>query len=590
MKSIKDIWPIIEYWAQDEYFDSATRAEIQILIHDQNEKELVDRFYQDLEFGTGGLRGILGAGINRMNIYTVRRAGQGLANYLKKIFLGIPEIKISISYDNRYWSYEFACETAGIMAANGITAYLFEELTPTPILSFSVRYLGAQAGVMITASHNPPQYNGYKVYWDDGGQIILPHDNGIIGQVLAITDYRSITWMDFQTGLQKGLIRFIPPDLLNSYYQKVNLLRFRSDIDSQIGIIYTSLHGTGLKPVVHTLKQRGFVNVRTVPSQTSYDPNFSTVTSPNPENKEALVLAEQYARENRGEIIVATDPDSDRMAAVVLHDEIYHYLNGNQTSALMAYYVFESLRAQGNLPSRPVLIKTVVTSDLQNQIADYYKAECIEVLTGFKYIAEQIQIIETETHNSRHYVFGSEESYGYLIGTFVRDKDAITAVSTLCEMAAYYKTQGKTLIDVLYSLYDRFGYFTDSLINVNLSGQEGQSQIKKIMQSLRDNPPHSIMNLKVIEIKDYQKQQVINLTSNQTYSLPQPKSNVLTFILEDESKISARPSGTEPKIKFYFGVRITQPVSLQDRIRNGNNHIHRLEQTFMEIIQSVQHQ
>ncbi|MBP7461822.1 MAG: phospho-sugar mutase [Candidatus Delongbacteria bacterium] len=588
MKSIHDIGPLVEYWAHDEYFDLATRQEIQALIRDRNDTELLDRFYQDLEFGTGGLRGILGAGINRMNIYTVRRAGQGLANYLKSNFAGMGEIKLSISYDNRHQSLEFARETACVMAANGITAYLFPELMPTPILSFSVRYLKAQAGVMITASHNPPQYNGYKVYWEDGAQIIAPHDIGIIEQVVAISDYRAIQWIDFQTGIKQARIRIIESDLLDAYYGQVGSLRYRDSVDLSLPIIYTSLHGTGLKPVLHSLKQRGFTNVKTVPGQTPYDPDFSTVSSPNPENKEALKLAETYARENQGEIIVATDPDSDRMAVVVFHQGDYHYLNGNQTSAIMAYYVFESLRATNQLPSRPVLIKTVVTSDLQNQIAADYQAECIEVLTGFKYIAEQIRIFESESPDPRHYVFGSEESYGYLLGTFVRDKDAITAVTTLCEMAAYYKTQGLTLIDVLHSLYDRFGYFTDSLINVSLSGQEGQTRIKTIMQTLRDNPPLTIMDREVVEIRDYQTRQSTNLRSKRISSLPQPRSNVLTFILDDESKISARPSGTEPKIKFYFGVRIAHPISLKERILKGDNYIRHLEHAFMNLIQSGQ--
>ncbi len=576
-----------QYWATDRYFDPQTQKEIQSLLDDNNSKELTERFYQDLEFGTGGLRGIIGAGTNRMNPYVVRRATQGLANYINQQFPSMEEPRVAISYDNRHFSPEFAREAAGVLAANGIRAFLFPELAPTPLLSFAVQELRAQAGIMVTASHNPPQYNGYKVYWDDGGQVVAPHDDGIIDQVNAINDFSNIKHIAWEDALQAQKVEFISDNLVETYYDNLNKLRFRDDFDPNIKIVYTPLHGAGYRYVIRALTERGFNHIIPVKEQCVYDPEFSTVKSPNPENPEAFEYAEKLAHLHEADLILATDPDSDRMAVVARHLDRYYYFNGNQTSALLAYYLFESLEASHKLPPNPVLIKTIVTSDLQNRIADRYKAECVEVLTGFKYIAEQMRLFETELDNRKQFVFGSEESYGYLAGTFVRDKDAVLACALISEMCAYYKKLGKTLYDVMVQLYLTFGYHTESLINVNMKGVEGQEKIKLIMDALRQHSPRHIGSSKVVEIRDYLLQSGKNLVTGDQFSLPQPQSNVLTFVLEDGSKISARPSGTEPKIKFYFGTMLPPISTIDELIIQGKNKIKLLEDEFMKHINSI---
>jgi len=572
------------YWATNEYFDAETRAEIQALLDQNNEKEIIDRYYQDLEFGTGGLRGTLGAGINRMNRYTVRRATQGLANYLLKQFSGRDQLSVSISFDNRHFSTEFSEESAAVLAANGIKTHLFKELNPTPILSFSVRKLGAQAGIMITASHNPPEYNGYKVYWEDGAQVVPPHDSGIIDEVQKITDYNQINFIPFDQAIEKGLVEYVGQDLFDSYYKKIKDLYYQKEIDHDLKLVYTPLHGAGFKPSIQVLKDRGFTNIMTVEEQNIPDPEFPTVKSPNPENSEALEMAVDYAKKNGAELVLATDPDSDRMAAVGKHEEEFIYFNGNQCSALLAYYIFHSLKNENRLPENPVLVKTIVTSDLQTKIAEHYHAECIEVLTGFKWIAEQQKIIEENFKGKKTYVFGSEESYGYLAGDFVRDKDGVQAVALIAEMAAYYKKNGKSLLDVMYQIYEQFGYYLESLVNIQFPGADGQAKMKAIMQSLRDNPPKEFLNSKVVEIRDISIPEKKDLTSGVATPLNLPKSNVLAFILKDGSKISARPSGTEPKIKFYFSVNIQEKLPIKEKEAMAHEKLKKLEKEFLQLV------
>lgn len=550
-------------WTSDNYFDEETRQELMDL--KDNDGEIKDRFYKDLEFGTGGLRGVLGAGSNRMNLYTVRKATQGLANYILK--QGGADKGVAIAYDSRRMSPEFANEAALCLNASGIKAYVFESLRPTPELSFTVRELGCISGIVITASHNPAEYNGYKVYWEDGAQITYPKDEEIIGEVNAITDYASVKTMDIAAAVAAGLYHVIGSEIDDKYISELKKLVVNpvSDECKNMKIVYTPLHGTGNIPVRRILKELGFNQVYVVPEQELPDPDFTTVGYPNPEDPKVFTLAKKLADEVGADIILATDPDADRLGVQVRgKDGEFVLLTGNLSGALIAEYVFSQKAAHNELPSNAALVKTIVTGNMADQIAKYYNAALIEVLTGFKYIGEQIKLYE-ET-GSLEYVFGFEESYGCLIGTHSRDKDAVVAVMTFCEAAAYYKSQGISLYDQVNTLYEKYGYFKEDLVSVTLKGIEGMAKIKEIMAGFRTNPPKSAGGYKVLKFRDYAKDITTDLTTGGKTPTGLPKSDVLYFDLEQDAWCAVRPSGTEPKIKFYFGVKGTTLKDAEEKL------------------------
>ncbi|CCJ34296.1 phospho-sugar mutase [Caloramator australicus] len=533
-------------------FDEDTRKELEGL----DEKEIMERFYKELEFGTGGLRGIIGAGTNRMNVYTVRKATQGLANYIKK--QGIENPSVAIAYDSRLYSDRFAKEAALILNANGIKTYMYKELRPTPMLSFAVRNLKSTAGIVITASHNPKQYNGYKVYWSDGGQVTEEHAEGILKEITSI-DYSDIKTMEFDKAVDLGLFNYIDDEVEKDYVELVKGLTVNWDVVERVKdtlkVIYTPLHGTGNKPVRRVLEEIGYKNVYVVKEQENPDPNFSTVKYPNPEEHEVFTRAIEMAKELEADLIIGTDPDCDRVGVVVKNKEgEYVVLTGNQTGALLTHYILENLKATGKMPENGVVIKTIVTTEMARKIAESFDVEIMDVLTGFKYIGEKIK--EFEEKKDRKFIFGFEESYGYLAGDFVRDKDGVIASMLICEMAGFYKLKGMSLYEGLMSLYEKYGYFVEDLKSVTLEGIEGSQRIKEIMEMLRMEPPRDIAGIKVKEVKDYLKG-IGDL----------PKSNVVQIILEDESIITARPSGTEPKIKFYFAVKGKDNAEAKDKVK-----------------------
>ncbi|MFU0827014.1 MAG: Alpha-phosphoglucomutase [Lachnoclostridium sp.] len=550
-------------WTTDDYFDEATRKELLELAG--NDTEIKDRFYKDLEFGTGGLRGVLGAGSNRMNIYTVRKATQGLANYIIK--QGGADKGVAIAFDSRKMSPEFATEAALCLNANGIKAYVFESLRPTPELSFTVRELGCIAGIVITASHNPKEYNGYKVYWEDGAQITYPKDVEIITEVNAITDYRAVKTMDKETAIRQGLYHTIGSEIDDKYIAELKKLVMNPVADEckDMKIVYTPLNGTGNLPVRRILKELGFTNVYVVPEQENPDSNFTTVGYPNPEDPKVFTLAKKLADEVGADLILATDPDADRLGVQVRNDKgEFELLTGNMSGALIAEYVFSQKAEHNCLPSNAALVKTIVTGNMSDQIAKHYGAKLIEVLTGFKYIGEQIKLFK-ET-GSYEYVFGYEESYGCLVGTHARDKDAVNAVMTLCEAAAYYKKKGITLYQQMNHLFEKYGYYKESLTSVTLKGIEGMQKIKEIMDSYRKNPPLAAGGYKVLKFRDYEADTIKDIATGTVTPTGLPKSNVLYFELEDDAWCAVRPSGTEPKIKFYFGVKGNNLEDAQNRL------------------------
>ncbi len=541
-------------WTTDEYFDEATRTELKDLAG--NDAEIKDRFYKDLEFGTGGLRGVLGAGSNRMNLYTVRKATQGLANYILK--QGGTGKGVAIAFDSRRMSPEFASDAALCLNANGIKAYVFESLRPTPELSYTVRELGCIAGIVITASHNPKEYNGYKVYWEDGAQITYPKDEEIISEVNAITDYEAVKTMEKEAAVSQGLYHTVGAEIDDKYMAELKKLVVNPVAEEcrDMKIVYTPLNGTGNLPVRRILKELGFTNVYVVPEQELPDSEFTTVGYPNPEDPKVFTLAKKLADEVGADLILATDPDADRLGVQVRDDKgEFVLLTGNMSGALIAEYVFSQKAEHKTLPSNAALVKTIVTGNMSDQIAKHYGARLIEVLTGFKYIGEQIKLFK-ET-GSNEYVFGFEESYGCLIGTHSRDKDAVVAVMTLCEAAAYYKQKGISLYEQMNHLFKTYGYFKEDLVSVTLKGIEGMQKIKEIMGNYRKNPPVAAGGLKVLKFRDYEADTITDLAAGSVIPTGLPKSDVLYFELEEDAWCAVRPSGTEPKIKFYFGVKGT---------------------------------
>jgi phosphoglucomutase len=541
-----------EEWLTNPYFDEATRGELGAL--KGNDKEIKERFYKDLEFGTGGLRGILGAGVNRMNLYTVRRATQGLANIIIKH--GEQKKGVAIAYDSRRMSPEFALDSALCLAANGIPAYLFESLRPTPELSFAVRTLGCIAGIVVTASHNPPEYNGYKVYWEDGAQITYPKDEEIIHEVNSIADFASAKTMNKEDALNQGLLTILGKEMDDKYIAELKKLVINpiNEEGKQMKIVYTPLHGTGNLPVRRILSELGFEQVYVVPEQELPDSDFSTVGYPNPEDPKVFVLAQKLAEEVGADLILATDPDADRLGIMVRNNQGEFVLfNGNMTGALIAEYEFSQKAEKGILPKNAALIKTIVTGNISDMIAAYYNATLIEVLTGFKYIGEQIKLFEQT--GSHEYVFGYEESYGCLVGTHARDKDAVVAVMCLCEAAAYYKSKGSSLYEQMNRIYEKYGYFKEDLFSVTLKGIEGMEKIKEIMTRYRMNPPKQVGDYQVLRVRDYLNDTITDMGTGNVSPTGLPKSDVLYFDLNDNGWCAVRPSGTEPKIKFYFGVK-----------------------------------
>ena len=550
-----------EEWLSNPYFDEATKEELKGIAAD--DKEIKERFYKELEFGTAGLRGIIGAGTNRMNVYTVRKATQGLANYIVK---NDGQAKgVAIAYDSRRMSPEFADVAALCLAANGIKTYVFDSLRPTPELSFAVRKLGCIAGINITASHNPPEYNGYKVYWEDGAQITPPHDKGIMAEVKAVTDFSSVKTMDLEDAKAAGLYEVIGAEVDDAYIAELKKQVIHQDSIDAVGkdlkIVYSPLHGTGNIPARRILKELGFTNVYVVKEQELPDGNFPTVSYPNPEAEEAFELGLKLAKEVDADLVLATDPDADRLGVRVKDQNGgYHTLTGNMSGCLLAdYEIGQRLATQGSLPEDGYLIKTIVTSNLADAIAKGYNAGLIEVLTGFKYIGQQI--LGFETTGKGEYLFGFEESYGCLIGTHARDKDAIVATMALCEAAAYYKTQGKTLWDAMVDMYDKYGYYKDDIQSITLKGIEGLQKIQEILETLRKNPPMEVGGYKVLKARDYQADTIKDIATGEVTSTGLPASNVLYYELTDDAWLCVRPSGTEPKVKFYYGIKGT---SLED--------------------------
>ena len=567
-------------WLNNPIFDEETKKELESI--KGNEEEIEDRFYKDLEFGTAGLRGVIGIGTNRMNKYTVTKATQGLANYIIK--QNGQDRGVAIAYDCRIMSKEFSEETALCLNANGIKTFRFEDLRPTPELSYAVRELGCIAGIVITASHNPPEYNGYKVYWDDGAQIVEPIDKEIISEVNNITDFKTIKTMSKEDAIKSGLYNTIGKEIDDKYIAELKKLVVNQDaineMQKDIKIVYSPLHGTGNVPVQRILKEIGFENVYIVKEQEKPDGHFPTVSYPNPEDPKAFVLALELAKKVDADIILANDPDADRLGIYVKDTKTGEYIqfNGNMTGNLVAEYILSQKKEKGELPENGAIIKTIVSSNLTDAIAKEYGVKLFSTLTGFKNIAKIIKGFEKD--NSYKCLFAYEESYGCIIGTHARDKDGIVAVMTVCEAVAYYKKHGLTLWDQMNKMYEKYGYYKEKQMSITLKGSEGAAQIKKMMENMRNNPAKEIAGLKVISFGDYEKQEITNENGDKT-TTGLPKSNVLYFELEKNAWVCVRPSGTEPKIKFYMGV-------CEDSMENANKQLDRLEEAMKKMSEDAQ--
>ena len=550
--SYKDTY---DFWLSDNYFDADTKQELKSI--EGNEKEIEDRFYRDLEFGTGGLRGVIGAGTNRMNVYTVRKATQGLANFI--ISEKGQDKGVAIAYDSRHMSPEFSKEAALCLNANGIKTYRFDSLRPTPELSFALRELGCIAGIVITASHNPPEYNGYKVYWEDGAQITFPKDKEIISEVNKVTNYNDVKTMSEEDAIKAGLYHTIGKEIDDKYIAalKTQIIHpeYIEKVAEDIKIVYTPLHGTGNIPVRRVLKELGFKNVFVVPEQELPDGDFPTVSYPNPEDPKAFTLALELAQKVDADIVLATDPDADRLGVYAKDTLTGEYMSftGNMSGMLIAEYILSQRKENNTLPDNGALVKTIVTTNMADALAKDYGVKLIEVLTGFKYIGEQIKFFEQQ--HTYEYVFGLEESYGCLVGTHARDKDAVVAVMALCEVASWCKIHGKTLWSHMIDLYEKYGYYREGLQSITLKGIDGVEKIQAIMEKLRNNPPTAFDTFKVLAMRDYKSSNRLDLATGETSALELPVSNVLYYELENDAWCCARPSGTEPKIKFYMGVK-----------------------------------
>ena len=562
---MKDYMKIYEEWLANPYFDEDTKKELRAIEGDEN--EIKERFYMDLEFGTAGLRGVIGAGINRMNIYTVRRATQGLADYILE--QGGADRGVAIAYDSRHMSPEFSDEAARTLAANGIKAYRFESLRPTPELSFAVRELGCIAGINITASHNPPEYNGYKVYWEDGAQFTPPHDRGVTEKVMAITDLSSVKTMSREEAVASGRYVTIGAELDDRYIAQVKAQVVNQEaidrMQDQITIVYTPLHGTGNIPARRVMKELGFEHVYVVPEQELPDGDFPTVSYPNPEAAEAFELGLKLAKEKNADLVLATDPDADRLGVYVKDTKSGEYipLTGNMSGSLLCDYVLSQKKERGQIPADGQVVKSIVTTNLVDAVAEYYGAELIEVLTGFKWIGKQI--LKNEQEGRGTYLFGMEESYGCLIGTYARDKDAISATAALCEAAAYYKEKGMTLWDAMVAMYEKYGYYKDSVQSIGLKGIEGLAKIQEIMEYFRSNTPAEIGGYKVVSARDYKADTIKDMATGEVKPTGLPSSNVLYYDMEDGAWLCVRPSGTEPKIKFYYGIKGTSMADADEK-------------------------
>lgn len=557
---------VYERWLTDPYFDDATKKELRAIEGD--DEEIEDRFYSDLKFGTAGLRGKVGAGANRMNIYTVGRATQGFAEVIKSKGEEAMKRGVAISYDVRHMSKEFSRLTASVFAANGIKVYIYDEIQPTPVLSYTIRHLHTQAGVMVTASHNPMEYNGYKAYWEEGSQILDDVANEILEAISKI-DYPDVKTMDFEEGMKQGLIEWVPESVIEDYFKDIFSLTINDEaVDKDINIVYSPLNGCGNKLVRRVLKERGFHNVHVVKEQENPDPNFTTVGYPNPENPAAFELSEKLGHEVGAEILIATDPDSDRLAVEVLNEEGgYTFVNGNRIGALMVHYILSQLDEKGKLPKNGVVVKSLVTGDLTERIAQDYGVEMIEVLTGFKNIAAPAN--EYDKTGEKTFIFGFEESIGFNYGTFVRDKDAVSSAMILAEMAGFYKKKGKNLLDVLNELYEKYGYYRENLISITLEGLDGKALIDRIMENFRHDPLEEIGDMKLVKVVDYE---------NDETGLP--KSNVLKYYYDDKSWFALRPSGTEPKIKLYI-------YSVGKTLEEGDEKLERIEKAAKDRIAQV---
>ena len=554
-----------EKWCTNTFFDEETRAEL--LNIKGNEKEIEDRFYKNLEFGTAGLRGIIGAGTNRMNKYTVTKATQGLANFINK--QGKADRGVVIAYDSRHMSKEFSEYAALTLNANGIKTYVFESLRPTPELSFAIRKLHTISGIVITASHNPPRYNGYKAYWEDGAQITSPIDKQIIEEVNKVTEYKEVKTMSMKEAKEQGLYHIVGSQIDNAYIAEMKKLVMNPEIiqkQKDLKIVYTPLHGAGNMPVKRILSELGFENVTVVPEQEKPDGNFPTVSYPNPEDKKAFTLALELAKKIDADIVLATDPDADRLGVYAKDIKTGEYIpfTGNMSCLLIAEYRINQLKERGKLPTNGAMIKSIVSSNLANAIARYYQLKLFEVLTGFKHIGAKIkQFEETKEYE---YVFGYEESYGCLIGTYARDKDGVSAVMALCEAAAFYKEQGLTLWDEMIAIYEKYGYYKEGAVSITLEGVEGAEKIKQMMKSLREKTLDKIGDYKVLKIRDYELDKIVDLKTKAEIKTGLPKSNVLYYELEDDAWACIRPSGTEPKIKLYVGIKGTSMQDAQQKI------------------------